>query len=471
MAMEIAARYAAVAALISGIVWYYGGFDRLLDKYFQKTPQTLRSEPAEKPSKKKKGRSKLVDLVQSGTESASSNEKKRKITSPSAATASAYSSERDNIVAVVKEDDGDMNTKEFARQFAKTQQGVSFVGKQDGAKSKIRTVKAKTVDVDSPNMSAENSSTGQDGDDETTPAGSPSFNAVTSAAAPDTSGVSDMLEPPKEGPKSIRLTGWEEPNTKKQKPASKAPEPVETKKQRQQRTKREEEKKMIEQSLREHQAKGQQQMRTARMAEGISKQTKANAFRPLTSVWTAAKTQDDENAVKQPPTSAAAAAPLDTFEPKALKDITNNTAAVTTRPVSVMMDDGSSSIAMNGLKNDVGSEKTSALAASDRERGTQPDDTLQRTRSTQSWADEVNEDENTWSQVTTKKEKKKGKKPDENTNGDSTTSTKQVNGQAPKTTTSTHANGSSSKLLALNRYKSLETGTTSNGLQDDEWEA
>lgn len=473
MAMEIAFRYTAVAALVSAIYWYYGGFDTIISKYFPKKPQASRSEPGEKASKKKKPRNKLIELAQSGTDSASTNEKKRKISSPPAGTAPTYPSGSNNNVVVSREDDGDMNAKEFAKQFAKTQQGISFAssGKQNG-KSKIRTVKASTVDLESPNMSAENSSTGQDGDDETTPAGSPAFNAVTSAAAPDASGISDMLEPPKEGPKSIRLTGWEEAKPRKQKPSPKAPEPVETKKQRQRKQKREEEKARIAESNKEHDAKREQQMRGARMVEGTSNQTKANAFKPRASVWTAPKSQNDENAVKQPPANVATIAPLDTFEPQALTDITNNSAAVMTRPVSEIQNDESSSAAANEPKKEPSTQKTITLAASDPQRATPPHNSLERMQSSQSWADEVNEeDENSWSQVTTKKEKKKGKKPDEIAHGGLTASSKLVNGQAQKTVPITSTNGTPARPQAINRYKSLETEATSTGLQDDEWEA
>ena len=474
MAMEIALRYIATAAVIGVAVWYYGGFDRLINQYFSKTPQPSRIESVEKTAKKKKARNRLAEQVNSGTESASANEKKRKISAPVAGTVTASVTEKNQHVVLPRDDDGDMNTKEFARQFAKTQQGISFAssGKQNSAKSKTRTVKQSTADLDSPHMSAENSSTGQDGDDETTPAGSPAFNAVASGVAPDTSGISDMLEAPKDGPKSMRLTGFEEVKPRKQKTAVKEPEPVETKKQRQQRRRREEEKGKIAVSAKEHQAKGQQQMRSARMAEGTSNQTRADSFKAQPNVWTAKENLRPEIAVKQ---QTAPAAPLDTFEPQPATNI-GNEGAVTAQPFSEIKNGSSTTV--NRLRDDLGSQRISALAASERERAPQGKNTLERTTS---WADDVideeeqvrmamEEDPSSWSQVI-KKDKKKARRGDDEANTDSATSAKQVNGQAQKTAAKATTNGTSAKSQAVNRYRSLDTGPTTDELQDDEWEA
>lgn len=474
-------RWVAFAALVGATIWYYGGFDTIINRYFPNSTQPLRSEPAEKTARKKKARNKPAGPLNSGTESASANEKKRKISAPVAGTGTTSATGSTEKVASPRDDNGTQDDKEFARQLASAKSGVDFKAsnKKSGAKSKSRTVKQSTADLDSPQTSAETSSTGQDGDDETTPAGSPHFNAVLSSAAPDTSGVSDMLEPTQEGLKSIRLTGkWEDAKPKKPKVATKAPEPVETKKQKQQRRKREEEKERIAQSAKEHQAKGLQQMRTARMAEGTSNQTKADAFQVPTSVWTAKDNQIQQSAVKQNPTNAAFLKPLDTFESKPEIDACNS-GGVMARPLSEIKDDDSTFTGVNGPKKDLGPPKTSALRASEREMAPEMDNSLRRTTS---WADDVNEQEqmrmlteddpDAWSSVTNKKDKKKAKKAEEETNGIHDAAVNQVNGQ--RTAVNGNMNGASSKPQSkgqeANRYKTLETDNTTNGLEDAAWE-
>lgn len=477
MAMEIAMRYVATAAFVGVLVWYYGGFDKVINQYFTPTPQPKKSESAEKTAKKKRARNKLAEAVNSGTESASTQEKKKKISAPVAGTVTASLTGSNQDVALPRMEDGNQDDKEFARQLASAKSGVNFKAsnKQNGGKSKARTVKQNRADLDSPHMSAENSSTGQDGDDETTPAGSPAFGAVTSESAANSTGVDDMLEPAREGPKSLRLTGqWEEAKSKTPKEASKAPEQVETKKQRQQKRKRKEEKERIAQSAKEHQAKGQQQMRTARIAEGTSKQTKADSFGAQSNVWTATDNRIQQNKENQRPINATSVAPLDTFEPKSAT-VASNSGAVAARPLSEIKDAGSMPAGVNSLREDLGNSKTNALGASDREKAPQSDRKLQRTTS---WADDVNEEEQirlltedqpeAWSSVTNKKDRKKAKKADEESHSTLGTATHQLNGQRTAVngkTNSTSLNPQS-KVSGINRYKSLETESTNNGLGD-----
>lgn len=508
---QVVLQYVTLAVVVGGVVYYYGGFDQILTRTPQK-PQTVKNELKEKTAKKKKTGNKPDGRVVSGTDSGSAKGR-NKTTSNQAPDdmATASTTGRDQNLAPSGENDGNLSTKEtrkFANDLAKAQLGTKFAsGKQSSTKSQTRTVKQKFADDASPHASAATSSTGQDGDDETSLAASPAFNATTSEAFPDAKGVSDMLEPPspamsattsealpdriipditgvgdmlgqaKEGPRTLKLVGdWQQAQSKKQKPAAKAPEPAETKKQRQQRRKREEEKERIAQSNKEHDAKRQQQMRGARIAEGTSNQTKADAFKAPASVWTAASNQSKDNAVKQSADNAVSTAPLDTFEPKPAEDATND-GAVTAQPVSQITNGQSTSNTVNGLKKRLGTQITSALSASERERAPETSNPLERT---ESWADMVDEEEQLrwaqedpveWESVVTKKDKKKARKGDGETNEDSA---KRVNGQAQQQVANNKKNAISrqqAKSQAENRYGTLITEPTSNDGQEEIWEA
>jgi hypothetical protein len=258
--------------------------------------------------------------------------------------------------------------------------------------------------------------------------------------------VSDMLEPAQKGPQSIRLTGTDTAQPKKAAP--KQFEQVLTKKQRQRRAQQEENRAMREESEKIHEAKKQQQMRTARMAEGSSKQTKATGF--AQNAW-----QSKPAEQKQPAAQSASNGLLDTFEP-------SNKESVSTKPMSEIT--GRSAATVAKAKEELGEEKTEALAASERERP--------GLSSNASWADQMDADEqdqwadklmeeNQWNEVSSKKGKKSKKTAGNDTSSEASqpltktvSKTKPVNG--------TQTNGVT-KSQPQNRFEMVGG--------DDAWEA
>ncbi|KAJ2987347.1 hypothetical protein NUW58_g4558 [Xylaria curta] len=139
------------------------------------------------------------------------------------------------------------------------------------------------------------SSTTGDADDDLSPQASP---VVTAA---DSQGVSDMLEPVASGPSVLRLTGTDSVKKPKER-KTKTPEPVETKKQRQNRKKAEAAKAAREEDEKERKVKMEQQRRAARIAEGRPAKDGSN-FVPAQNAW------DSE-----PANGGASVQLLDTFE-------------------------------------------------------------------------------------------------------------------------------------------------------------
>ena len=516
----VSLKWVTVAALICGVTYYYGGFDKIIAKYGSEPQAAVMNEVKEKSSKKKKARNKPEGRVASGTDSGSAIDSHKTTSIPAVNDMSAASTAGSRqTLAPPGGDDADAGSKanrEFAQSLTKAKLGTNFSSsKKGGAKTRTRTVKSKLVDTTSSLESAATSSTGQDGDDETSRATSPMIKPVASEGVPDTTevadmpepvssasktassedvaykstyepavrdatGVQDMLEPANDALKTMKLV-FQEVLPKKQKPVVKAPEPVETKKQRQQRRKREEEKDRIAQSNKEHEAKRQQQMRGARMAEGTSNQSKADAFKPTVNAWNATSNQTKADTVKQPFNGEVSTAPLDTFEPKPAEGIVNQ-GAVTAQSVPQVISEQNHASDVNGSKKELNGQKISALAASEREKVPEVYNALQRT---ESWADQMDEEEQLkkaeeesrkWESVVTKKDKKKVRKADGETSGDST---KQANGQVHQPAVSNKSNGTvsrqPSKAQTENRYGSLTADPTSTDLQeepqDDVWEA
>lgn len=166
--------------------------------------------------------------------------------------------------------DEDVDNREFARQLAKAKQGTKFSGNSEGSKQREKSVKqsrankitgkAPVKEKEQEQESAPSSTTGADADDDQSPAASP---AVGPAAAGD---VSDMLEPTRSGPSVLRLTDTASKQQNK-KPA-KAPEQVETKRQRQNRKKAEAAKEAREEAEKDRKVLEEKQRRQARIAEG-----------------------------------------------------------------------------------------------------------------------------------------------------------------------------------------------------------
>ncbi|KAL1896604.1 hypothetical protein Sste5346_004638 [Sporothrix stenoceras] len=187
-----------------------------------------------------------------------------------AAAAQAYYSSDD--LAADRDRDAARN-REFARQLSNAKQGTTFAKKtkeetrqksvKQSRAEEVPVVAATAADADAGKVSAPSSTAGIDADDDSSSAAtSPVLAATTQASA-----VDDMLEKSAPGPSVLRLTGTEEkPNYKPQK--TKAPEVVETKKQRQNRKKAELAKAEREAAEADRKSKLEAQRRTARQAEG-----------------------------------------------------------------------------------------------------------------------------------------------------------------------------------------------------------
>lgn len=503
----VLAKYAVVIAVIVGFAYRYGYLDRFIKRYRQEAQPAATKAQVETSAKNKKTRNKPDGRGASGTDSGSAENSSKTVLAAVADTkTTGFTTGTDQKRIFSAENDKVSSKKadlESARGLIKARQGTNFSSsKKNSAKHRVRTVKSKDADESSSHDTATNSSTGQYGDDETSRVASPAVRPTVSEAVPDTisrdgmlepttqtaraipldnvsdtTGVKDMLEQAYDSPRTISLVGnFQQVQANKQKIAAKTPEPTETKKQRQQRRKREEEKERIAHSNKEHDAKREQQMRGARIAEGTSNQTKANSFKSPSNAWAPVSDQRRGNGVKSPATDASSTAtitPLDTFESKpagnGLKD-----GAVTTQPISQFKEGQTNAGDVNGLKKELGTQTTSALAASDREKASVTSAPLQRT---DSWADQMDEEdqiklaqENSqkWEDVVAKKDKKKGRKVDAETNG---RSTEQVNGQTSHPASGGKMNGSSprqqQKPVTGNRYGSLVTEPPSNGAQDE----
>ncbi|KAK8166830.1 hypothetical protein IWX90DRAFT_385917 [Phyllosticta citrichinensis] len=196
--------------------------------------------------------------------------------------------------AVDEEQDQD---KQWAHQLAGLKKGTSLAPpERNNARSK--TVKQRTADVDR-GLTSGSSTNDADADAETSPAHSPALNAAAG-------GVADMLEAAAPGPSVLRLTEPTNPVAQKKTQKKAAPEPKETKKQRQNRKKVEQEKAIRDEAEQARRVQLEQQRRTAREARGEPAKNGIGAA-PASNAWTA----------KKETTSNGDGPLLDTFEPKA----------------------------------------------------------------------------------------------------------------------------------------------------------
>ncbi|KAG7121742.1 hypothetical protein HYQ46_010796 [Verticillium longisporum] len=201
-----------------------------------------------------------------------------------------------------KERDEDADNKAFARQMSGVQEG-SLAAEPSEVTQPIELTPA--VPEQAP--AEESSSSNADADDDRSP--------VVKAA--DASGVSDMLEPSAPGPSVLRLTDTDKQKSKPK--VAKAAEPVETKKQRQNRRKVEERKAVREEEERLRKIAMEKQRRGAREAAGIPAKD-GSQFMAATnggkSAWKAGSQQEGQK-------ETIDVQPLDTFE----TTTTNGTAA------------------------------------------------------------------------------------------------------------------------------------------------
>ncbi|KAH7162999.1 hypothetical protein B0J13DRAFT_615605 [Dactylonectria estremocensis] len=204
----------------------------------------------------------------------------------------------------------DVDNIKFAKQLAKAQSGTKFASKSEGGKQREKSVKqsrANKINVAAEEKeSAPSSTTGADADDDQSPITSPE---VGPAVAGD---VSDMLEATAARPAVLRLT---DTAPKQQKPkAAKAPEPVETKKQRQNRKKAEAAKIAREESEKDRKVLEEKQRRTARIAEGRAAKDGSQfmAANGSKSSWTQGAPSNKATPASE---TNGTHQPLDTFEP------------------------------------------------------------------------------------------------------------------------------------------------------------
>lgn len=451
------ASYAALIVVGSALYCYYN--PDVYKRWTQQlSPQT--TDEAHPPSKKAKPkRGNKVEGGEKGTSTAhSSNEvpasktlKRKIVSAPIEKTVDVKTAGGSKTTIPRVEDNGLSNT-DFAQQLRQAQTGTKLEQKtqQGPSKKDRRTMKAASnapQGFESPNMSADTSSTGgRDADDDMSPNDTP----PSSVSRADD--VSDMLESGPAKPQTLRLTSTEEAPQKKPTPKF---ETVLTKKQRQRRQKNEENRVLREEADKQQEAKKQQQMRTARMAEGSSNQTKASSF--TQNAW------QSKPAEKQASTAQSGnSALLDTFEPDRNKE------SVSTKPVSEMTNRSEATV--EEIKEDIGQGKTEALAASSRER---PNMAQQK-----SWADQVNADEqdqwadkllgqDEWNEVSTKKTRKNKKKENQDTSSEASQPlSKTASVTKPTNTVQTNGNTKSqtqAQTQNQNRFEAVGG--------DDVWEA
>lgn len=411
-------------------------------------PKATNKKKNKKPKSVTEAADQVTDTVSTGTEEVSRMSKKRKISAPinNTVTATAVNGQKKELP---RDTENDINDNDFAQQLAKAQAGTKLQAKtqQKGPAAGRMAAPLQPSKSGRSSNTEVSSSAGGDADDD--------LSSIESPKQRPTSGkdISDMLEPAAAAPTSLRLTNVTE--TKKQKPAPKQFEQVESKKKRAERLRREEQKKMNEESDRLHEQKKQEQLRRARMAAGTSNQTKATNF--AASMPNAWQNKPSNDAPKQ---SSSTATLLDTFEP-------SNTAkeAVQARAAPTMNN-------ATDLKSQVGQGAASAITASGRENGSWAD---QMSVSEEEQMDKVREQqqEDAWESVQSKRAKKKGRK-----EGDTSSEASFIVSEQPQRQPQSNqfqgngvkTNGAAKPKPTVNRFEAIQAANSS-GLQEDDWAA
>ena len=495
----------ALVAVVGTLTWHYNGRPNLLAKLMPQAPQTVEElVPDSSRKKKSKPKRKLAgEQVGSGegtSTSVSSTEdvnRRRKTATPSAANqpATDLKQQEDSKQTAAQDEDSHLSNKEFAKQFTQARSGTPLVpgsgkpglGKKDrqANKNSLPAKRKANHNLDASKTPTEGSSTtGADGDDDLSPVGTPSLratpNKVTKAGD-----VADMLEAPISGPAVLRLTDPKGTMNKVQpKPAAKPFEAAETKKQRQARHKREAVKVANEEAERERRKLMEKQIRGARMADGSSAQSRTTSFKPPTeNAWIAKDNGRDQAAVQQ--SSVSYVEELDVREPAVESEAQDNL-AVSVKPLTDVTNHPSQIESVNEMKKALGVGQTEALGASGRENGangisgmygasnigaTEPASSEQS--KTTSWADDVvseeeqmrmlQDQEDSWMTVPSKKDKRKGAKGVESnvsTTSEASVEPSRTNGNVQRP----GMNGALQRAESSNRYAAVE--------QDDStWEA
>ncbi|MCJ1446556.1 MAG: hypothetical protein MMC23_007061 [Stictis urceolatum] len=283
----------------------------------------------------------------------------------------------------------DADNRAFAAQLARTQQGTTLKTAEKNTR-KVKTNKqGKANKVAGELASATESSTpastnGGDADDDMSPRMSPEVAATVPRSDP--SGVADMIEPAAPGPSTLRITALKEPVRQQKPKVAKQEAEVESKKQRQRRKKNELRKAEAAETEKERKAALERQLKTARTAEGTAKShiSKVTAP-PQNNAWTSSNGPKPE----EPATQAVL---LDTYEPPAATEKAESTGEVET--------------AANGNHGPNGANVPNGAGVSaSNENEWEGWETLSREAKQSS-------DEG-WQDATSKKSKKKNKKPTE----------------------------------------------------------
>lgn len=435
-----------LAAVSGGIVYYYNPnfFRRLYrDQFEPRIPQA--ASDAVQASKKVRREKFKRQVSEEQTKSTSGGLQKRNISGPVNNTVKAETAKGDKVVLPRVEDDDNTNDAEWAKRLKEAQSGTKLqtATQQNAPKKSRRITKGQEWKEDFD--SAETSSNGgRDAE------GEPAAIVETSPSSVSRGGdVTDMLEKSGPGISALRLTNTEE---KKKATKPKAAEEVLTKKQRQRQKQNDERRELREAADKQHEEKKLKQIHGARTAEGTSKQMKASTF--TQNVW-----QNKQPQEQQAPEQSAQQPLLDTFD----NSMEENKPAVSARPLEDVTNGAKSSV--NQIKEELGEEKTQALAASERERPTM----IHK----ESWADQVDadeqeqwakklQDEADWEVATKKKGRRKNKKDTEN----SSEASQPLNGNntsAPAVKAPT--NGAQSTVKTKNPYHQLASEDT------DQWGA
>lgn len=332
--------------------------------------------------------------------------------------------------------DNDLTDKDFARQLAQAQAGTELQSRSQ-TKTKASALPAASA------------SHAQDSEAHQDDAG---WSSVTNKST-SSKDVSDMLEPAGPGPKSLRLTNVEE---KKSKPKPKHPEAVKEKKISAKKQQEKEERARIDA---EWERKKQQQIQRARMAEGTSKEQKANAFAASQKNAWQNKASGDENSNTAPVQGSL----LDTFQP-----VDQTHSSVQTRPLANVTNGLSNVSNVNAVKSTQGEHATNAMAASERE-GTALTEQSSLSEEEQIQRLREQEQDQAWEPVQSKKQKK-GKKGTETSSDASPPSSRAISQARPAT------NGSKTDDTVRSKPQQQQTTNRFANIQvsqsvEDEWAA
>ncbi|KAG9783386.1 hypothetical protein KCU88_g2990, partial [Aureobasidium melanogenum] len=486
-----AASWVALLALTAALTRYYNPelFNKLTGQSHTKSDaKDVAQKPAAKRQKTKRLHTSRLDSTNSGTSTPTSATegkaiKRRKlVSSPVDDTVVAQTAQGDHV-SLPRDEDGGMSNKEFAQQLAKAQTGTKLEGshsqgpnrKERRAAQSRQQGKQPDLGVSGPSQD-ESSAAEHDADHDTAPAGSPATGSVSTGPAARAGDVTDMLEAPAAKPTTLRLTDVKESKTKNAlKSVQKAFEPVLSKKQRQRQAKAAEQKAMREEADRVHEAKKQQQLRTARLAEGTSNQTKASSFAAKQNAWQAGPTKSPAPVHEQPRTGPAPL--LDTFDAGATGASKPSVhEAVTSDPQPDATTSTPEAATTNAGQRAGDEHKAIGPPASNMDKASRP-----ALQAQPSWADEVNEEEQDrwvselaqeekWESVTSKKGKKKGRKDNDTSSEASSTFARPPAPVSKPVTNGSKENGANPRRENVNRFQYIEP-VTDPSFQDAEWEA